>query len=514
MFDATPLFRFYAKRRLRQLAALDHVAAQETELFKLVKQARHTRFGTAHRFEAIKTVADYQAAVPLRNYEDFWEGHMAADFPRLTDCIWPGTIPYYCVSSGTTKGATKYLPLTKAMLRSNTRAGLDLLVHHLEHRPKSKILGGKTFMLGGSTDVVQEAPSIFSGDLSGISVKELPWWFQGRYFPPAELALISDWEKKIDQFAALSLDQDIRLFSGVPSWMLIFIEKLSALRPNVEPKLVNFFPHLEMVVHGGVNFAPYESTFRGLIDGSNVELREVYPASEGFIAVADRGYGEGMRLLTDNGIFFEFIPFAELNSPNPTRHWLKNIELDLNYAVVLTTCAGLFSYILGDTVKFVSRDVPRLLVTGRTSYYLSAFGEHLIADEIERAASSAASELQLHLSDYSVGPIFPASTSELGGHLWIIEFKDGKPEPQTLKIFSQKLDAHLCKVNDDYRGHRANGFGLRDPEVLVVESGTFAKWMKSRGKIGGQHKVPRIINDPNLLAGLRSFATGSHPSDS
>jgi hypothetical protein len=258
-----------------------------------------------------------------------------------------------------------------------------------EIAPNTRILGGKNFMLGGSTDLTELTEGIFAGDLSGIVAARLPAWARGYIYPPQELALIADWEKKIKAISRGVLKEDIRNIAGTPSWLLIFFERLFALDPNREPLLHAYFPNLELITHGGVNFAPYRPQFEALLKGSHAETREVYAASEGFIAAADRGPGEGMRLVADNQLFFEFIPLEELDSKNPTRHWVKTIELGVDYAIAVTSCAGLFAYILGDTVKFVDRTPPRLLVTGRTSYYLSSFGEHLTGEDIEEAVGAA-----------------------------------------------------------------------------------------------------------------------------
>lgn len=503
--DLTPALKVYASLRKHKLNSQHPSKIQEKQLLALVAKARVTKFGRAHGFEKIRSVKDYQHQVPLRSYEKFWEEYWKPSFPNLIDCSWPGKIPFFAVSSGTSSGTTKYIPLTNEMNRSNSKAALDLLVHHVHNCPRSRLLSGKNFFLGGSTDLIQEAPGVFSGDLSGIVTKTLPWWAKSFYFPPLNLSLLKNWEEKIDTLAKASLKERIALLGGVPAWLLIFIDKLFSLVPEAENKLERIYPELEMVVHGGVNFGPYLERFKEILGESRAELREVYPASEGFVAVADRGYGEGLRMVLDHGIFFEFVPYAELGSPSPTRHWVKDIQTDLNYAVVLTTCAGLWSYILGDTVRFVEVDPPILLVTGRTSYYLSAFGEHLIAEEIEDAVAKAASKVGSEVTDYSVGPIYPKIQNELGGHLYIVEFSAGEINTLALSTFEKELDQHLCRRNEDYQAHRSDGFGLRAPKVVPVAPGTFAAWMKSRGKLGGQNKVPRIITNQELFSNLIQF---------
>lgn len=506
MINATPIFRLFANHRSRALKKMRPDEAQERQLLWLLDRAKDTRFGKDHGFSRIRTVADFQKAVPVNSYESFWEAWFKPFFPILQDTTWPGKVRFFAVSSGTSSGATKYIPLTNDMLASNKKAGLDLLVYHLEHFPDSSIFGGINFFLGGSTELVEQAPRIFSGDLSGIVAKTLPWWAQARYFPPRDLALLSDWEKKIDLFARKAPLDEIRLLSGVPAWLLLFIDRLKKVYPHRGSRLHDFFPRLETLVHGGVNFTPYRKQFEDLLEGSRAKLREVYPATEGFVAIADRGPGEGLRLCLDTGIFFEFIPVEELDAPNPTRHWVKNIQTGVNYAVIMSTCAGLWGYKIGDTVRFTETDPPRLLVTGRTSYMMSAFGEHLIGEEIENAIADAAAAISKAVSDYSVGALFPSSASETGGHLFVVEFAEGVPSPAEIEVFRNSLDEGLCR-NDDYKAHRSGGFGLRMPEVMVVKRGRFSEWMKSRGKLGGQHKVPRIINDQQLFKGLLAFMT-------
>jgi hypothetical protein len=382
---------------------------------------------------------------------------------------------------------------------------LDVVTYHLMRRPDSRMFGGRSFMLGGSSNLRELSPGVWGGDLSGIAGRTVPMWARLRYFPPRELETIADWETKIERLAPASLSADIRAIGGTPSWLLLFFEKLAEFRHLRDGRLVDYYPNLEMLVHGGVSFAPYRPLFERWLAGSRVETREVYPASEGFIAAADRGDGEGLRLVTDNGLFYEFIPFEELGKAEARRHWLGTIEIGVNYAIVVTTCAGLWSYLIGDTVRFLERDPPRLVVTGRTSYYLSAFGEHLVGDEIDAAVTAAAEAIGRGIKDYAVGAVFPQRDGEVGGHLFIVEFAEGSPPAEAIISFAERLDALLAEKNEDYESHRAGDYGMRAPAVHVAGPGTFAAWMKSRGRLGGQNKVPRVINDPDLFANLRAF---------
>lgn len=500
---ATSLIRSYARRRLARLSTLDPVAAQERELLGLVNRARNTAFGRDHRFAEIGDVAAFQDRVPIRTYEDFWRDYWSAPFPRLTDVTWPGLVRLYAITSGTTTGASKYIPLTRGQQRANSRAALEVLVHHIAARPNSQVLGGKALMLGGSSALTEHAPGIFSGDLSGIVAKKRPWWARSRYFPPPDIALLGDWDVKLARIAALAPGEDIRSISGTPSWLVFLIQALIEAHPDRGQRAVDFFPELELLVHGAVNFGPYEAQFADFLAGSRAETREVYPASEGFIAVADRGNGEGLRLMVDNGLFFEFIPMEELGSPKPTRHWLANVETGVNYAIVLSSNAGLWGYLIGDTVRFVDRRPPRVLITGRTSYFLSAFGEHLIAEEVETAMAAATREAGLMVGDYAVGALFPGEEDPLGGHLYIVEFTNAAPQAETLATLGDHINTTLRDLNDDYRGHSS---ALHAPRILSVPPGTFAGWMRKRGKLGGQNKVPRLVSDRDLFADLKDYA--------
>ncbi len=512
MYDATWLLRLSARRRLRQLAALDPAQAQRRVLSSLIHRARRTRFGRDHGFSTAWSLDDYRARVPLRDYDGFWEAYWRAPFPRLADCTWPGLIPWFAVSSGTATGTTKYIPVSREMHRANVRASADLVTHHLANRPESRLFAGRVFMLGGSTGLERQAPGVFSGDLSGIAAAAMPGWARLRYFPPRDLEAIADWQVKIERFAARSLEEEITGIAGTPSWLLIFLERLIEIagsrRGGAAGRIADIYPALEMLSHGGVAWAPYRDRFAALLDGSRAETREVYPASEGFFAVADRGDGEGLRLLLDNGIFYEFVPLDQLGSERPDCRWIGDAEPGVNYALAVTTCAGIWRYLVGDTVTLVDRTPPRVLVTGRTSYMLSAFGEHVIGAEVERAVAEAARAIGATVSDFAAGSLLPQETGARGGHLYVVELgaEGSGPDAGSKARFAAALDATLCRLNDDYAAHRAGGYGMDAARVRFLPAGAFAAWMKSRGKLGGQNKVPRVINDPALFAALQAFA--------
>ena len=484
-FDATPLLRAYASRRHAQLLAMAPATTQQSLLMGLLKRAANTRFGRDHGFGAIRTVAEFQRAVPLRRYEALHADYLAAALPVLDDVLWPERTPYLALSSGTTSGRTKHVPVTREMVRANRGAAFDVLVWHLAAHPRARPFGGLSFILGGSTDLPEVAPGVRAGDLSGIAAVEVPWFLRRWAWPPERLALRPDWDAKLSALAGEAPVQAIRTLSGTPSWVLVLLERLAA-RHGMPP-----LPALELLIHGGVAFAPYRDRLAPYMP-AGCATREVYPASEGFVAIADRGNGEGLRLNLDRGCFFEFVPVDELDVPDPTRPWVATIETGVEYAVVVSSCAGLFGYVLGDTVRFVDRAPPRLLVTGRTSWTLSAFGEHLAGEEIEAALLQSAAQLGISVAEYMVGPEF---TGSAGRHRWCVE-AEGGCDPARL---SALLDAALRAQNDDYAAHR-DGAQLAAPEVVMLPAGAFAAWMRAQGKMGGQHKVPRVMTGPARFA--------------
>lgn len=508
MIDGTPFLRLWARRRRQQLAAMSPVETQRNQLLKLVHAARRTVFGKTHRFDIIRSVGDFQSAVPIRDYDAYQDDIWKDRFPDLTDTGWPGPVVWYAVTSGTTRDVTKYIPVTQAMIQSNKQAVLDMYAHHLAAKPDSRVFGGLNFMLGGSTDLTTLAPGIRAGDLSGIAAATMPAWVRPRIYPPQELALEADWERKINLMARGSVNKDIRSIAGTPSWLLLLFDKLADFRPEVDRDVTRIWPNLDLVVHGGVRFDPYKPQFDTWVRGRDVDYREAYAASEGFIASSDRGFGQGMRLNLDTGLFFEFIPLDDLGSATPTRHWIGNVEPGIDYAIVLSTCAGLWGWLIGDTVRIVERDPPRLLVSGRTSYMMSAFGEHLIGDEIDRAVIHAAETAGLRVTDYAMGAVFPTADRPLGGHRYLIEFASGIPAETVVEAIGRAIDGNLAEGNADYAAHRSGGYGMLAPVVFAKPPGFFAAWMKSRGKLGGQNKVPRVINDTVVFDELAAFAFG------
>jgi hypothetical protein len=493
-------FRQYARRRTARLAQSDPVAVQERTLRALLRRARRTRFGRDHGFGAISSVEEFQKAVPLRTYEDLWRLYLKDQYPVFDNLTWPGRIPYLALTSGTTQGATKYIPISREMLASNKKAAQTMVAYHLASRPDPNLFRGRLFFLGGSTELERPAPDVRQGDLSAIASLEVSELLRPYTFPPLDLALEPNWNRKLALLAEHSRNEPITLVGGVPSWLLALFQRLLDL--SGKATIAEVWPTLEVVVHGGVKFDPYREAFAQVLGNSRVRLQETYPCSEGFIAFGDPATGL-LRLIFDHGIFYEFVPLDELESDRPTRHWLGTAQTGVNYAIVVSTCAGMWGHIIGDTIRFESLDPPLLTFTGRTKYTLSAFGEHLINEEVEGAIAAASTATGASVRDWHVGPVFEGA---LGHHLYIVEFLKS---PADLAAFREALDADLSRRNADYLAHRTEGVGLPLPALVVVRPGGFEGWMRSRGKLGGQHKVPRMDNAGTLTRQLIEFLRAS-----
>ncbi|GAB5373541.1 MAG: GH3 auxin-responsive promoter family protein [Acuticoccus sp.] len=505
MLDATPLLRAYARLRQHRRARRSPAETQADTLRRLVAQARGTRFGREHGFADIRTVADFQRAVPLRDYEAFHRDYFAPTFPLLDNVTWPGRIPFFAVSSGTTSGRTKHIPVSRQMLHSNARAGTDLLADHVTNCPGSEVLSGKSFLLGGSVAMTDLGGGVCSGDLSGIARLNNPRWSTPFVFPALAEALDADWDRRIDRLARLSLDEPIRCIAGTPSWLLLFLDRLAALAGGGHD-IGALYPGLELMVYGGMSFRPYRSAFEAWCGGRPIDWREVYSASEGFVASADRGVDEGMRLNLDIGLFYEFVPVAQRDAPDPPRYVVGTAPPG-EYALVLSTCAGLWAYCIGDVVELLPGDPPRVRVTGRTAYFLNAFGEHLSGDELERAVLAAAGAIGIDVVEFAVTPLYPGAADRRGRHRFVVELA----RPATgaaAETFAQVLDHTLRAGNEDYDVHRQGDVQLMAPDVAFVSPGAFARWMAARGKLGGQNKVPRVVHDGPVRDSLLEFARG------
>jgi GH3 auxin-responsive promoter len=467
---------------------MDAAKVQHNALMKLVRHARNTRFGFDHDFSRISSVADYQARVRIRDYEWFWNTYWKNAYPNLDNVTWPGKIPYYALSSGTTSGATKYIPVSWEMVRSNKKTGFTTMALFRHANPGAKLFTGKFFFLGGCTDLRKQPDGSLAGDLSAIAATEVQEFLRPYIFPPLSLSLLTDWEEKLTRFTESSVREPITAFSGVPSWMLALFDRLK--RFTGKKTVAEIWPQLRLIIHGGTKFDPYRELFRKEIGSDAVKFCEVYPCSEGFIATEDPRYGL-LRVIPDHNIFFEFVPIEELDKERPTRHTLADVELGVQYAVVLTSCAGVWSYIVGDTIAFESIKPPLIRFTGRTKYFLSAFGEHLISEEVEKGVAHAAQVCSADVLDFHVGPVFSADRAKPGHHLYLIEFAGSRPD---IARFTQELDEALNRLNEDYEAHRKGDVAMCTPVVRVVKRGGFEEWMKARGKSGGANKVPRMDN--------------------
>lgn len=491
-----------ARVRARRLDNMDAGAVQAKILAKLVRKAAGTKFGRDHGFDRVESVADFQARVPLRDYEQFWDGYWKDAYPRLDDITWPGKIPYYALSSGTTSGATKYIPISKQMVRSNSRAAYTTMALFRNQFPKHRTFTGKFFFLGGCTDLRKQADGSLAGDLSGIATKELMLAARPYVFPPLDLSLIPDWSVKLQKLAERSVAEPITAISGVPSWVLKLFDVVKQV--SGKKTIAEVWPTLRVVIHGGTKFDSFRNTFRAEIGSDRVEFCEVYPCSEGFIATEDPRHRK-LRVVPDHNLFFEFIPAEQfsdgkLTTDKPTRHTLATVEPGVVYAVAVTTCAGLWAYLIGDTVTFESRTPPLIRFTGRTKNFLSAFGEHLIEEEVEQAVAKAAAEFGVLTADHHVGPVFPTDPAKPGHHLYLVEFRG--PPPADLGRFAAAIDAELRRLNEDYDAHRVGDLTMLSPQVRAVPAGGFERWMKARGKVGGQNKVPRMDNTGALTKAI------------
>jgi hypothetical protein len=505
--DLTPLARGYARYHARRRDREDAERAQERELSRLLRTAAATRFGRDHEFAAIRSVADYQARVPLRTYEDLRRDYWQPTFPHIDGITWPGPIREFAITSGTSSDDYKLIPCSPAIMRSHLYAIRELFVQHLCARPASRILGGSNLVLYGDRELHQLAPGIVSCDLTGLGGTHVPRLLRGLRFLPRDVELLVGWEAKIERLAQEALGGDIRALAGFPSWMLWFFARLAQAAGREEARVAELLPNLEMIVHGGCHHAPYRALFERIMEGSRAELRETYAASEAFLAVGDRGFGEGMRLLVDNGVFYEFVPVEEIDRARPTRHWIADVQTGREYAVILTTCAGLWSYVLGDTVCFVDRSPPRLKVSGRLGAWLNDFGEHVILAQLEEAVAAGATAIGRGITDYAAFGVLPERPGIPGRHDYVVEFSPAVTSAEPIRRFAAELDAALCRLNGNYRAYRKRDAVLGPPGVINAPTGTFHAWMKQRGRVGGQRKVPRVLQDRALRRSLLDLAT-------
>lgn len=467
---------------------------QQKVFNKLISKARDTTFGRDHGFADIKTHEDFAKQVPIRDYEEL-SPYVDKILAGESDVLWPGKPEYFAKTSGTTSG-TKYIPITKDSIPNHINSARDALLSYVNESGNSQFLDGKLIFLSGSP-VLETKAGIKTGRLSGIVNHHVPSYLRTNQMPSYDTNCIEDWEEKVDRIVEETKDQDMTLISGIPPWVQMYFDRLVALKGK---PVKDIFPNFSLFVYGGVNFEPYRTKLFETI-GKKIDSIETYPASEGFIAYQDSQNADGLLLLVNSGIFYEFIPADEYFDENPTRLTIDQVELDRNYAVILNSNAGLWGYSIGDTVKFVSKYPHRLIVSGRIKHFISAFGEHVIGEEVEKAMKFTCEKFpEVELVEFTVAPnVTP--TEGLPHHEWFVEFAS---EPADINAFTEELDRQLVRLNSYYEDLIVGNI-LRNLEIRSLKSNSFIDYMRSIGKLGGQNKVPRLSNDRKIADQLLNF---------
>lgn len=469
------------------------VETQREVLFELLDEAKNTAIGEKYDFSTITTEAEFKNRIPLQRYEDF-----APFVDRLMkgekNLLWPGEIKWFAKSSGTTNDKSKFIPVSKQSLEDVHYRGVkDVFAIYLKNNPESKVLSGKTLILGGSHQINQFNNNSYYGDLSAILLENTPFWSDFYRTPPTEVALIEEFEEKVEKIIEQSVHENVTALSGVPSWYLVLLRRV--LETTGKKNILEVWPNLEVFIHGGIKFDPYREQFRKIIPSASMRYMETYNASEGFFAIQDDPATDDMLLMLDYGIYYEFIPMDRFHDENPPSFTLGETTTGENYAMVISTNGGLWRYLIGDTVRFTSKNPYRIKITGRTKHFINAFGEELIIDNAEEALKTACARTHANIREYTAGPVF-MSENKKGAHQWIIEFDQ---EPDDLDHFIAVLDGTLKTLNSDYEAKRHRNLTLERPDLVIAPKGLFYKWMKARGKMGGQNKIPRLANDRKYL---------------
>lgn len=460
------------------------IDCQEIIFNNNIQFAKHTKFGKDHHFDEIKSIKDYQKRVPIRDYEQ------AKDYYNLIveggkDILWPGQPKYFAKTSGTTSGS-KFIPISKESISNHMNGARSALLAYIHNSKNTSFVDRSMIFLSGSPEL-DNKNGVLSGRLSGIVNHHIPNYLKKNQMPSWKTNCIDDWETKVDKIVDETIDKDMSLISGIPPWVLMYFERI--LECTGKSTIKEVFPNFDLFVYGGVNFEPYRAKIDRLI-GGDVQLIETYPASEGFIAYQDTLENEGLLLNTNSGIFFEFVPVDEIFNEHPTRLTLKDVEVNENYAIILTTNAGLWAYNIGDIVKFVSTDPYRIVVTGRIKHFISAFGEHVIGEEVEKALEKGVSSAGGEVIEFHVAPKIKVDEG-LPYHEWFIAFEK---QPDDLELFAKEVDLKLQELNSYYKDLR-DGNMLREAIISVLPADAFRTYMKQLGKLGGQNKVPRLAND-------------------
>lgn len=466
---------------------------QRETLFKLLNAARDTEFGNRYDFESVDSESDFKKRLPLQHYEDI-KPYVDRLRKGHHDVIWPGEVIWFAKSSGTTSDKSKFIPVSsEALEECHYKGARDILAIYTQNNPDTKIFSGKGLTIGGSHQVNNYNNHSFYGDLSAILLENTPLWVSFIRTPATKIALLEKWEEKLEKAYEATLYENVTSISGVPSWNLVFIKYI--LEKTGKTDLVQVWPNLELFIHGGISFLPYREQFEKLIPSPGMNYLETYNASEGFFAIQDDPASDSMLLMLDYGIYYEFIPVDRLDDDRPETLSIGEVETGKNYAIVISSNGGLWRYILGDTIIFTSLYPHKIKISGRTKHYINAFGEEIIIDNAENAIKTACLKTCAVISEYSAGPVFMSDKSK-GTHEWVIEFEK---QPENLDYFTTMLDNALQSLNSDYEAKRYKDITLEMPRVVSVKKGVFYQWLKDKGKLGGQNKVPRLANDRQYI---------------
>lgn len=481
---------WYLKRRIPAIELMKNnpVQVQQDQLFKLLRTAQSTEFGRRYDFKTITQAETFKERVPVTNYDDF-KPYIERMLRGEQNILWPSEVRWFAKSSGTTSAKSKFIPVTYESLEEcHYQGGKDVLLTYLMQNPETEIFSGKGLVMGGSHQINQNNNDSFFGDLSAVMMQNMPFWAQYLRTPDLSIAIMDNWDEKIERMANATLNENVTNISGVPTWTIVLIERLFEL--TGKNNLTDIWPNLELYIHGGVSFVPYKERFKQLIKSSRVNYLETYNASEGFLGMQDQPNSDELLLMLDYGIYFEFMPMSEYGKEFPLTLSLNEVKPNENYALIISTNAGLWRYIIGDTIKFTSVKPFRFKITGRTKHFINAFGEELVIENADVAVREACANTGALLTDYTAAPVYFTETTK-GGHEWLFEFEK---EPVCIDTFSKVLDDTLKKQNSDYEAKRYKDMAMLQPKVHVLPKGSFHHWLKVRGKLGGQHKVPRLSN--------------------
>ncbi|MBF6608989.1 MAG: GH3 auxin-responsive promoter family protein [Flavobacterium sp.] len=468
---------------------------QEELILNLIKSAESTQFGKQYQFSSVKSYQTFSERVPISTYEEL-EPLIEQTRRGEQNVIWPTNIKWFAKSSGTTNAKSKFIPVSgEALEDCHYKGSKDLLCMYLNNNPESGLFLGKSLRLGGSSQIYEDNNSYF-GDLSAILIENMPIWAEFSSTPSNKVSLMSQWETKLSAIVNETVNENVTSFAGVPSWMLVLLNKV--LEDTGKSNIMEVWPNLEVYFHGGVSFDPYREQYQKLIPGEKFKYYEIYNASEGFFAIQDRNDSKDLLLMLDYGIFYEFIPMDSFGTPLQKVVRLAEVEIGKNYAVVITTNSGLWRYLIGDTVRFVSINPYRIRITGRTKHHINVFGEELMIENTDMALAKACSVTQTEVVDYTVAPVF-MDGKEKGAHEWMIEFKKN---PADMTIFQKVLDETLQTLNSDYEAKRHNNMTLNPLIINVARPKLFYDWLKMQDKLGGQHKIPRLSNQRDYLEQL------------